>query len=541
MATWEHLRLYKRAGNLTVPGTYGLAITAILLLAAVLRFWNFNGASLWMDESISLSLAELPVSAILFDEIDNHPPLSFLIQHLWQEVFPGAAMARVPAILFGIATVYVAMAGLKDLVSMRAAIMAGLILALCTSHIYYSQEARMYSLVLFGLSLAVWGGIGQVEPGARSQRTYAVLYVTGGVIAIFSHLIGLIAMSAIGFASLAGGLMAGPPQHFVRDWLVRNAILFLLTLPWLVQIPGNMAFEGLHQPTSVIKSIWYFKTMTAFPGLGLADNLFALILYGLVALGIAQAWMGGRRTLALTLLGLVAAYPVMLFLISLDRPLIGARTLIPATLGVCLAAGYGLSIIAGERARWGLAALVGGAGLASSLHHLGHPIKPENFRAAFAHVDEAGYSDAPVLNCIDMSVTASWYARPQAEHFLYQRGGLMQFEGPGYWRAARMSMARYGQSTAEEIDAFMGGSLLVEGGFSAAFGEAQQVAFIRPFCAEEDQRDIEAGLAGLGFVARSENRIYDGAPDFQIMAWPRTWVTLYERQDASVGLPSDQL
>ena len=149
-------------------------------------------------------------------------------------------------------------------------------------------------------------------------------------------------------------------------------------------------------------------------------------------------------------------------------------------------------------------------------------------------MDSEGYGDAPVLNCIDMSVTAAWYARPQAKHFLYQRGGLMQFEGPGYWQAARMSMAHYGQSTAQEIDAFMNGSLLVEGGIAGAFGGTDKVAFVRPFCAEEDQRDIEAGLSELGFVAQSERRIYDGAPDYQIMAWPRTRVTLYERPaDAS--------
>ncbi|MCI4644672.1 MAG: glycosyltransferase family 39 protein [Hyphomonadaceae bacterium] len=501
----------------------------ILAFAALLRLWNFNGPSLWMDEAISLSLAELPAHAIFLDRVDNHPPLHFLIQHLWQQIFPDPAVARLPAIAFGITTVYVVMAMLRDLVSLRAALLAGLLLALCTGHIYYSQEARMYSLVLFGLAVAAWGGIGQVEPGRRSPRGYALLYVIGGLVAIYAHILGLLAMAAIGFASLAGGLMAGGGVRFAREWLVRNIILFLLSLPWLVQIPANLGFAGLHQPTSIIKSIWYFKTITAFPGLGGFDNLFAPILYALAAASLALTWLGGRRTLALTMAGLFVIYPALLFLLSLDRPLIGARTLIPATLGVYLAAGIAISVLPGLRLRYGVAGLLVLAGLVSSGHHLANLIKPENFDAAFAHVDAAGYGDAPVLNCIDMSTSATWYARPEAEIYMYQRGGLMRYPGPDYWQAARMSMSRYGSSTAQEVDAFMGRGWLVTGGFEEAFGEAAQIAFIRPFCSEDSQRMIETRLAEMGFVVQSETLITEGAPSFQIMAWPRTWVTLYAR------------
>ena len=60
-------------------------------------------------------------------------------------------MARVPAILFGIATVYVAMAGLKDLVSMRAAIMAGLILV---THVIVGMSFALADLLSKGGSHA---------------------------------------------------------------------------------------------------------------------------------------------------------------------------------------------------------------------------------------------------------------------------------------------------------------------------------------------------------------------------------------------------
>lgn len=528
-AIWAEMKRSWLADAAEGAARYRPVLAAVLFLGALLRFWNVNGASIWMDEAVTLSLAELPVQAIILEKVDNHPPLSFLIQHVWQGVFPSPELARLPAVLFGVGTLFIAMAMMRDLVSARAAVMTGLLLAVCTAHIYYSQEARMYSLVLFGLAMAAWGGVGHVEPGRRSERFYALIYVGGGAIAIYAHLLGLIAMAAIGFASLAGGLFSGGGWRFAREWLVRNLILFALTLPWLVQIPSNMNFVGLHQPTSFSTSLWYFKTMTAYPGLGVADNLLALVLYGLVGISVPLVWLSGRRTLALILAGLVAVYPATLFLISLDRPLIAARTLIPVTLGVCMAGGIGLAAIPGRHLRFGLAGLLGAAGLMSSLHHLAFAIKPENYRQAFAHLDAAGYGNAPVLNCIDMSATAAWYARPEADIYLYQRGGLMHVPGPDYWQAVRMSMSRYGESTAQEIDAFMAGRLLVEGGFEGAFGDVQRVAFMRPFCSAESQRAIETGLAELGFVAASDALMDAGAPRFQIMASPHTHVTLYTR------------
>ncbi|WP_439619334.1 glycosyltransferase family 39 protein [Hyphomonas sp.] len=528
---WDKTRLGWRNRAANNIAAQRLAFFAISLIALTLRLWHVNTPSLWMDEAIAVGLAELPIEAILFEQLDNHPPLFFLVQHVWQAMFPDPAMARIPAALIGVATVYVVMAALRDLVSLRAAIIAGLLLALSTGHTYYSQEVRMYALVLFGLALATWGGVGQAEPGRHAPRVYAALYVVGGAIAIYTQVIGLLAMGLIGFAALAGGLMAGGGKAFARSWLFRNLVLFVLILPWTLLIPGFFGFTGLHQPPSVITSLWYYNTMTGFPGLGFVGNLLVLVLYALACWGILRTWISGRKAFSLTLAGLVMAYPLALFVLSFDRPLISVRTLIPSALGVCMAAGIGLDGIRRKRLVLGIAAIILSASLASTAHQLAYPIKPENYKAAYRYLDGSGYGDAPILNCIDMSTAAAWYARPQAKIYLYQRGGLVHFAGPQYWQAARMSMRRYSVATSQEIDAFVGGRLLVDGGFDGAFGQSDKLVFMRPFCADRDMAEIESGLTQLGFTLQSERLIDEGAPPFQIMAMPHTWVTLYVREE----------
>lgn len=501
----------------------------ILLIGTAFRFWNITEPPLWMDEAVAVAFARLPAGAILFDKIDNHPPLFYFILHLWQFVFSEPVMARVPAALAGIATIGVAMLMMRDLVSLRASLMAGLLLALSTPHIYFSQEARMYTLLILGMTVAAWGALGHASPGRLTQRGYAALYVIGGILTIYSHTIGLVMMFCIGMAGLAGGLVTGAGMAHARSWFMRNLVLLAFSLPWLLTIFASIGNTGLTASTALWHSLWYFKTATAFPGIGDLDNLAALVLYGLVAFGIVWSWLEGRRALALMLFAMVALYPALLFIVSFERPLMAVRTMIPAVLGVCLAASVGFDLISRTAVRYASGAVIVSAALASSLYQSAHPMKPEDFGAAFAHIDAEGYGDAPVLNCIDLSSTAEWLAKPQADHYLQSRGGLLRFPGPQYWHAARMSMSRYARSTAADIDAYLGGGLLVEGGVEAAFAEEERVVFIRAKCADEDYDAIYDGLDALGFVLESETLMDERVAGYSIVSRPSTVVGLYRR------------
>lgn len=51
----------------------------ISVIGAVFRFLDLSSAPLWMDEAYTVMAARLPISSILFNAIDDNPPLTYLI------------------------------------------------------------------------------------------------------------------------------------------------------------------------------------------------------------------------------------------------------------------------------------------------------------------------------------------------------------------------------------------------------------------------------------------------------------------------------
>ncbi len=519
---------FSSSGN--VP-RYWLWFASIVALSAIFRFWNLTTASLWMDEAISVGFSRLPVDVIMFDRIDNHPQLSFLVQKLWINIVPDTAYARVPSALVGIGTVAVLMGFLRDQVSQRAALIGGLMLALATGHIYYSQEARMYSFLVLGTVIGLWGAVGWASGGRLKPRTYVALYIFGALVAIYSHLLGLVTIGLVSGIALFFALQKRALMDAGKTWLLMNIVVFVLSLPWLIQIPANMGFQGLNNAVSIKESIWYYKMITGFPGLGLLDLLVTALYYLVGGLGLAAAWTKGQRSLALCLLALLAVYPVILFGLSLNRPLLGARTLIPATLAFAAAAGLGLSYLKHKNTMYGLIGVLALGGLFSSINLVTHPVKPENYKGAFALIDREGYTDAPVLTCLDMSAGATWETRPGTEVYMQNYGGLLEFEGPQFWEVSSMSRVVLRNTTAQNIVDFLGRDILIDGGIEEAFADDEKLVFIRPFCKDDDEDQILAEIASAGFEEITEALILDDAPQKRIIVNPKTRVSLFRRKD----------
>lgn len=139
-----------------------LIIFLVLLLSLVLRLVSIN-QSLWLDEAISA----LAVKNYSFDSLitsfslgDTHPPLYYLLLKAWAFVFGFSEVSlRAPSVIFGILTVYLVYKIGTLLVNNKSGIASAILLATGPLHIYYSQEARMYAMSTFWVSLVVYSFI----------------------------------------------------------------------------------------------------------------------------------------------------------------------------------------------------------------------------------------------------------------------------------------------------------------------------------------------------------------------------------------------
>lgn len=134
-------------------------IYLILLIGFILRLINLN-QSLWLDEAIEIlavknnSFLEL---ATTYAVGDFHPPLYQFILKIWDGFFGySEVVSRFPSVLFSLLTVLFVYKIGHLLGGKKVAILAALFLAINPLAIYYSQEARMYSLAMLAVSAAAF-------------------------------------------------------------------------------------------------------------------------------------------------------------------------------------------------------------------------------------------------------------------------------------------------------------------------------------------------------------------------------------------------
>ena len=138
------------------PNRYWLALTLILITGLSLRLPNLN-ESLWNDEIWSTRVLIGNLNALFHTVIvDRHPPFYQAFMFTWIRFFGDSELSiRMPAFLSGILAILLVYVLASRIVDKKTALLASFLLAVSPTHIWYSQEARSYSLLLSCLLLSL--------------------------------------------------------------------------------------------------------------------------------------------------------------------------------------------------------------------------------------------------------------------------------------------------------------------------------------------------------------------------------------------------
>src|SRR5882672_3067397 len=180
------------SGNaLSVPTSEARRRTYILLsiigLALILRLYGISLYTLEGDEYNSIAGAR--------DINLNWNSISYaVLTHFWIRLGDSEFWLRLPAAIFGIATVPILFKIGEKLGGWRAGIACGLLAATSPFSIYHSQEIRFYSLFILASAAFVLVTVGYLDgPGKLRSRTGLLLT---GVFLVFSHFLGILALCA---------------------------------------------------------------------------------------------------------------------------------------------------------------------------------------------------------------------------------------------------------------------------------------------------------------------------------------------------------
>jgi len=210
----------------------------VLGLALWVRLHDLGRLSLWLDEGTTTYKMEFSLSELFrYTLVDNVPPLYYLALHMVSPWIHSDFSLRLPSALIGIATIPVLFLIAESLFNRRVALLSSLFLCLSTFHVWFSQEARSYSLycLLYGLSLLFlvkWSR----NP---SSRWSLCLYVGATSLMMYSHSTALMYWGTNQILFLL--LCDWRDNKKIRAWLVAQVLVAVLFLPWLSSFRNQSA------------------------------------------------------------------------------------------------------------------------------------------------------------------------------------------------------------------------------------------------------------------------------------------------------------
>ena len=213
---------------------HAIGLAFILIVAAVLRFYDLDRTSIWLDEAISWKQASLPFLEMLAATArDKNPPLHSIILKLTIALFGDSETAlRAPSALLGVGAVYLLYRLGTMLFDRATGLIAALLLALSGFHVWYSNEARMYALLSFTATLFV---LTVVQATRRPNWATLAGCAAAGTALLYSHVYGSFIFAGVSLYVWAGLLVrASWIRVSWRSWIVTQVAAIGLFLPWAI-------------------------------------------------------------------------------------------------------------------------------------------------------------------------------------------------------------------------------------------------------------------------------------------------------------------
>ncbi|HAL61915.1 MAG TPA: hypothetical protein DCP08_05845 [Chloroflexi bacterium] len=332
-------------------------LCAILFLALALRSFRLDGQSLWSDEGVSVALAQRDLATIARDAAhDIHPPLYYYLLHFWVRLFgTGEIAVRSLSVLCGLLLVFFTYLLGRALFDDRVALVASFLAAISPFQIYYSQETRMYILVALQGAISLFLFL-KFARATREEDTaslwptvaFYTLFITS---ALYTHYFAftLFLVANVAYALWLFLTPSARKWPALTLWSLSQLLVILLYLPWL-----NFAREQLRtwpaisQPISLgflAQEVLRIFSLGLFAQMG--PLVFGFLVVALLGL-IPNKDEGYSIVVALTYLLLP---PLVMYLLSLSRPLYRPKLLLLATPGYLLLLARGVSGVWMEKVR----------------------------------------------------------------------------------------------------------------------------------------------------------------------------------------------
>jgi uncharacterized membrane protein len=297
-----------------------LALFALVALALALRVYRLDARSLWLDEILTSQPAHLsgPGDVVAWSKAAlNQMPLFYMFTWFLGHWSDTGVVLRLPALIFGTLLVPSVFVLGRSLFGTLAGLVAGLLTAVMPFAVWYSQEARAYTLLMLLTTLQMYFAFAAVKRGRAINWVglagFTILNLYTHYVAIFAT----VAMAVYVGLFLLNDLVRGTARESkerlrrIRPALLAGAVVAIAYVPWVPSLRRLLA-----RPDQSLGQIHLNHTANLTD---LANTLDALGLTGFVlvflclGLGATILWAAQGKAVESGLLLAWIGVPLALF------------------------------------------------------------------------------------------------------------------------------------------------------------------------------------------------------------------------------------
>ena len=217
---------------------YRVCLLYLLCGAAALRLIGLGDEPLSFDEGYTLAYTSHPFIRMIKFVMnhDVHPPLYYSIVKIFRYFGRSEMLLRFPSAAFGVLAVWVLWSLVRENWGIAPAFGAAAILATSQTSIWYSQEMRMYSMIIFLSALSLKYFLKFVSPGAVVKKQDAIGLILSNTALLYTHNVTLFLWIAQAMCMCVWICVPGMRVNRVasfKRWLGCQSIIVILYVPWI--------------------------------------------------------------------------------------------------------------------------------------------------------------------------------------------------------------------------------------------------------------------------------------------------------------------
>ena len=302
-----------------IHSRYAQSLIILTLLGFLLRFYNLGFNSLWLDEASTNTFAVMSVSGIWQATAGGefNPPLFYWIEHIMLMLGNNEVVLRFVPALLGVLTIPLIYFAGKEFMDRNVGIIAAAAFAFSPFLIFYSQEARAYSMTLFFVAFAM---IFYFKALKTNDLKNWALFGTLSALAFWSHFYSFVIIASLILYALF--LQIGNLQKNIQNlkMIGLSIVLFVvLCFPLILLAIQLFATRTSSAPAFGIQGLGIIsETFRQLSGFSDISMFLFLILF---IIGIIQAFLIDKNK-GILLVTLTVLTFVISFILSYKMPMV---------------------------------------------------------------------------------------------------------------------------------------------------------------------------------------------------------------------------